>query len=212
MKDSKYIDHTALKPDTTREQIIKLCREAAEHDFASVCVNACWLPVVKEELKGTDVKACTVIGFPLGAMSEKAKVFEAADAVNSGADEVDMVINVGMLKDNNDAYVIHEIKAVKEAVGDHVLKVIIETGLLNDEEKARACKDAMAAGADFVKTCTGFGTGSAAVEDIRLMKATVGDVMKVKASGGIRDRETFEKMIAAGADRIGTSSGVKLVG
>ena len=212
MKSSKYIDHTQLKPDATKEKILTLCKEAAEYDFASVCVNPCWIPVCKEALKGTDVKVCTVIGFPLGAMSKNAKVFETKDAIEAGAEEIDMVINVGMLKDGQDDYVIDEIRAVKEACGTHILKVIIEACLLTDEEKVRACGDAEKAGADFVKTSTGFSTGGATFEDVRLMRASVGPDVKVKAAGGIRDKETFEKMIELGAERIGTSSGAKLIG
>ncbi|MDO4413808.1 MAG: deoxyribose-phosphate aldolase [Erysipelotrichaceae bacterium] len=211
MKSSKYIDHTQLKPDATEEKIIALCKEAAEYDFASVCVNPCWIPLCREQLKGTDVKTCTVIGFPLGAMSTNAKVFETKDAIEAGAEEIDMVINVGKLKDGDDAYVTEEIRQIKEACGDLILKVIIEACLLSDEEKVRACKDAEKAGADFVKTSTGFSTGGATVEDVKLMRASVSEAVKVKAAGGIRDKETFEKMIAAGAERIGTSSGAKLI-
>lgn len=211
MKSSKYIDHTQLKPDATEEKIIALCKEAAEYDFASVCVNPCWIPLCREQLKGTDVKTCTVIGFPLGAMSTNAKVFETKDAIEAGAEEIDMVINVGKLKDGDDEYVTEEIRQIKEACGDLILKVIIETCLLSDEEKVRACKDAEKAGADFVKTSTGFSTGGATVEDVKLMRASVSEAVKVKAAGGIRDKETFEKMIAAGAERIGTSSGAKLI-
>ena len=208
---NKYIDHTLLKPNAQKDQVVKLCEEAKQYDFASVCVNPCWIPLAKELLQGTDVKVCVVIGFPLGAMTTEAKVFEAKDAVEKGAQEVDMVINVGMLKDGCDAYVTEEIRRIKEAVGDKVLKVIIETCLLTDEEKVRACLDAKAAGADFVKTSTGFSTGGATVHDVRLMKETVGDALKVKASGGVRTKETMKEMIEAGAERIGTSSGIALV-
>lgn len=211
MKSSKYIDHTQLKPDATKEKIVALCREAAEYDFASVCVNPCWIPLCKELLKDTDVRVCTVIGFPLGAMTTAAKVFETENAIEEGAEEIDMVINVGMLKDGNDDYVTEEIRAVKKACGDHILKVIIETCLLSDEEKVRACRDAEKAGADFVKTSTGFSSGGATPEDVKLMRASVSENVKVKAAGGIRDKETFEKMIEAGAERIGTSSGAKLI-
>lgn len=211
MKSSKYIDHTQLKPDATEEKIIALCKEAAEYDFASVCVNPCWIPLCRKQLKGTDVKTCTVVGFPLGAMSTNAKVFETKDAIEAGAEEIDMVINVGKLKDGDDAYVTEEIRQIKEACGDLILKVIIEACLLSDEEKVRACKDAEKAGADFVKTSTGFSTGGATVEDVKLMRASVSEAVKVKAAGGIRDKETFEKMIEAGAERIGTSSGAKLI-
>ena len=211
MKRSKYIDHTLLKPDTTKEQIIQLCKEAKEYDFASVCVNPCWSETARKELAGSDVNVCVVIGFPLGAMTSASKVFEAKDAIERGADEVDMVLNVGWLKDGDDAAVTNEIKAVKEAVGSHVLKVIIEACLLTNDEKVRACQDAEKAGADFVKTSTGFSTGGATVEDVALMKKTVGDRLKVKAAGGIRTKEAMDAMIAAGAERIGTSNGTKLM-
>ncbi len=212
MKRSKYIDHTLLKANSTKAQIIRLCSEAKEYDFASVCVNPCWIETAKKELEGSDVKVCVVIGFPLGMMTTDAKVFEAADAVRKGADEVDMVINIGMLKDGEDGYVEDEIRRIKEAVGSHILKVIIETCLLNDDEKVRACIAAKKAGADFVKTSTGFSTGGATAEDVALMRKTVGETMGVKAAGGVRTPEDFEKMIAAGATRIGTSSGIKLTG
>ena len=211
MKRSKYIDHTLLKPDTTKEQIIQVCKEAKEYDFASVCVNPCWIETARKELAGSDVNVCVVIGFPLGAMTSSSKVFEAKDAIERGADEVDMVLNVGWLKDGDDAAVTNEIKAVKEAVGSHVLKVIIEACLLTNDEKVRACQDAEKAGADFVKTSTGFSTGGATVEDVALMKKTVGDRLKVKAAGGIRTKEAMDAMIAAGAERIGTSNGTKLM-
>ncbi len=211
MKTSKYIDHTILKADAVKEDILKICREAKEYDFASVCVNPCWIPVAKEALEGTDVKVCVVVGFPLGAMTTEAKVFETQDAVAKGADEVDMVINIGMLKDGNDEYVTEEIRKIKEACGSHILKVIIETCLLTNEEKVRACIDAKNAGADFVKTSTGFSTAGATPEDVKLMKDTVGEGVKVKAAGGVRTKEDFEKMIKAGAERIGTSRGVSLM-
>lgn len=211
MKASKYIDHTQLKPDATKEKIVALCSEAKEYDFASVCINPCWIPLAKELLAGSDVKVCTVIGFPLGAMSTSAKCLEAADAVRAGAEEVDMVINIGMLKDGNDDYVRNEIAAIKKACDGRLLKVIIETCLLTEEEKVRACVLAKEAGADFVKTSTGFSTGGATVEDVALMRRTVGPDMGVKAAGGVRDKETFEAMIKAGATRIGTSSGKNLI-
>lgn len=211
MKRSKYIDHTLLKPDAVKAQIVQLCKEAKEYDFASVCVNPCWIETARKELAGSDVNVCVVIGFPLGAMTSASKVFEAKDAIERGADEVDMVLNVGWLKDGDDAAVTNEIKAVKEAVGSHVLKVIIEACLLTNDEKVRACQDAEKAGADFVKTSTGFSTGGATAEDVALMKKTVGDRLKVKAAGGIRTKETMDAMIAAGAERIGTSNGTKLM-
>lgn len=212
MKESKYIDHTLLKPESTKQQVQKIIDEAKKYDFATVMVNPCWIPFVKPQLEGTDVKAACVIGFPLGANTKAVKVFETQDALKNGADEIDMVLNIGMLKDGDDAYVIDEIKAVKEACGDHFLKVIIETCLLTDDEKVRACKDVVKAGANFVKTSTGFSTGGATIHDVALMKeAVVGSDVKVKASGGVRSREDFDAMIAAGAERIGTSSGTKLL-
>ena len=211
MKESKYIDHTLLKPESTKAQIQKIIDEAKEYDFATVMVNPCWISFVKPQLKGTDVLAACVIGFPLGANTTAVKVFETKDALANGADEIDMVLNIGKLKDGEDTYVIDEIKAVKEACGKHCLKVIIETCLLTDEEKIRACKDVVAAGADFVKTSTGFSTHGATVEDVALMKKAVeGSNVKVKAAGGVRSREDFEAMIKAGAERIGTSAGTKL--
>ncbi len=212
MKESKYIDHTLLKPESTKQQVQKIVDEAKQFDFATVMVNPYWIPFVKPQLVGTDVKAACVIGFPLGANTKAVKVFETQDALNNGADEIDMVLNIGALKDGDDAYVIDEIKAVKEACGEHCLKVIIETCLLTDDEKVRACKDVVEAGANFVKTSTGFSTGGATVHDVTLMKeAVAGSDVKVKASGGVRSREDFDAMIDAGAERIGTSSGTKLL-
>lgn len=211
MKLSKYIDHTLLKADATKEQIVKLCAEAKEKDFASVCVNPCWIEVAKKELEGSGVDVCVVIGFPLGAMTSAAKAFEAKNAVELGATEVDMVINIGMLKGGNLDYVTNDIKVCKEAVGDKILKVIIETCLLTDEEKVAACKCAEKAGADFVKTSTGFSTHGATVEDVKLMKETVGDRLKVKAAGGVRNSDDMNAMIEAGAERIGTSRGCDLI-
>lgn len=211
MKLSKYIDHTLLQADATKAEIVKLCEEAKEYDFMSVCVNPGWIDVAKKALEGSDVKVCVVIGFPLGAMTTEAKVFEAEDAIHKGADEVDMVINIGKLKDGEDDYVRDEIAAIKNAVGDHVLKVIIETCLLSDEEKVRACLAAKAAGADYVKTSTGFSTSGATVEDVALMKKTVGEGVSVKAAGGVRTKDDMLAMIEAGADRIGTSRGVSLM-
>ena len=212
MKLSKYIDHTLLKPESTRADIQKVVDEAIKYDFASVMVNPCWIPFVKEQLRGTDVLAACVIGFPLGANTTAVKVYEVEDAIKNGADEVDMVLKIGMLKGGDDEYVTNEIRALKKAAGTHTLKVIIETCLLTDEEKVRACKDAVAAGADFVKTSTGFSTGGATVEDVKLMKKAVeGSPVKVKASGGVRTPEEFQAMIDAGAERIGTSHGCSLV-
>ena len=211
MELNKYIDHTLLKPEATREQIEKIVEDAKKYHFATVTVNPCGIPYCAEQLKGSDVKAACVIGFPLGANTTAVKEFEVKDAIANGAEEVDMVINIGELKDHNDAYVTNEICTLKKAAGTHCLKVIIEACLLTDEEKERACKDAAKAGADFVKTSTGFSTGGATVEDVKLMKKAVeGTGVKVKAAGGIRSKEDMEAMIAAGAERIGTSHGTDL--
>lgn len=211
MLRSKYIDHTLLKPEATKAQIEKLCAEAREYDFASVCINPCWIETAAKLLEGSDVKVCTVIGFPLGAMTTAAKVAETADAVAKGAQEIDMVINIGRLKDKDDAYVTEEIRAIKKACDGRILKVIIETCLLSEEEKVRACKDAEAAGADFVKTSTGFSKAGATPEDVRLMRASVSENVKVKAAGGVRSKADMDAMIEAGAERIGTSSGITLM-
>lgn len=211
MKLNKYIDHTLLKADATKEQITKLCNEAKEHDFASVCVNTCYVPLCKELLKDSDVKVCCVVGFPLGAMDSASKAFEAKTAVSNGASEVDMVINIGALKDKDYDYVTKDIEAVVNASKPSIVKVIIETCLLTDEEKVEACKCAMKANAEFVKTSTGFSTSGATVEDVALMRKTVGTVCKVKAAGGIRTYEDAMKMIDAGADRLGCSAGIKIV-
>ena len=211
MKLNKYIDHTLLKADATKEQITKLCNEAKQYDFASVCVNTCYVPLCKELLKESDVKVCCVVGFPLGAMDSDSKAFEAKNAVLNGADEVDMVINVGALKDKNYDYVTKDIEKVVNASKPSIVKVIIETCLLTDEEKVEACKCALNAKAAFVKTSTGFSTNGATVEDVILMKDTVKDNCKVKAAGGIRSYEDALKMIDAGADRLGCSAGVKIM-
>ena len=211
MKYNKLIDHTLLKQDATPEQIINLCREAIEYDFMSVCVNPGYVPLAKECLFDSDVKVCTVIGFPLGMNLTRTKIDEAKTCINQGADEVDMVINVGMLKAGHDDYVKEEIKLIKEVVGKKVLKVIIETCLLTDEEKVRACLAAKEAGADFVKTSTGFSTGGATVHDVGLMRKTVGPEMGVKASGGVKTHEDLLAMVEAGATRIGTSNGTKII-
>ena len=211
MKLSKYIDSTILAADARRADIIKLCEEAKEKDFASVCINPSYIELATSILKGSDVKVCTVVGFPLGMMTTEAKEFETKDAIAKGAQEIDMVINVGRLKDHDDAYVLNEIKTLKKACGGLVLKVIIECCLLTDEEKVRACKLAKEAGADFVKTSTGFSKWGAKVEDVKLMRETVGKDMGVKAAGGIRDRKTMDEMIEAGATRIGTSHGADLI-
>lgn len=205
------IDHTMLKADASRDTIIRYCDEAKEHKFASVCVNTCFVPLVAERLKGSGVKTCCVVGFPLGAMMTAAKAFEAAEAVKHGAQEVDMVINLSALKDKDDRYVEEDIRAVVEASRDAVVKVIIETCLLTDEEKERACEIAVKAGAHFVKTSTGFSTGGAKAEDVALMRRTVGERAQVKASGGIRTPEDAKAMIRAGADRIGAGDGMALL-
>ncbi|ATO50923.1 deoxyribose-phosphate aldolase [Brevibacillus laterosporus] len=209
----KYIDHTALKPDTTKDMIVGLCEEAKEYRFASVCVNPTWVSLCAELLKeAPEVKVCTVIGFPLGANTPQLKAYETTNAIENGATEVDMVINVGALKDKNDLLVEQDILAVVEAAkGKAVVKVIIETCLLTEEEKVRACELAVKAGADFVKTSTGFSTSGATVEDIALMRKTVGPELGVKASGGIRSYADVEKMLQAGACRIGASAGVSIV-
>jgi deoxyribose-phosphate aldolase len=208
---AKYIDHTLLKPDATREQVVKLCEEARQYSFASVCVNPGFVSLAADALRGSTVKVCTVVGFPLGATTTVSKAMETRDAVANGADEIDMVINVGALKANNDDLVRRDIEAVVEAAGGRIVKVILETALLNDEEKVRACNLSRAAGADFVKTSTGFGPGGATAHDIALMRQTVGRYMGVKASGGIRDLAVAQEMIAAGATRIGASASVPIV-
>lgn len=208
--DTKLFDHTILKADATRKMVERVCREAREHHFMSVCVNSYYTGFVADELQGSDVRVCTVVGFPLGQMSTKAKAAEARIAVEDGADEIDMVINVGALKGGDDAVVFEDIRAVRKACEGKVLKVIIETCLLNEEEKVRACRLAMEAKADFVKTSTGFSTGGATKEDVALMRKTVGDTMGVKASGGIRDKEKAVEMLEAGADRLGTSATIAI--
>jgi deoxyribose-phosphate aldolase len=211
MKYNKLIDHTILKPDATPEQIIKLCEEAKAFDFMSVCVNPAYVPLAHECLKGSDVKVCTVVGFPLGMNLTKTKLEETELAIKEGADEIDMVINIGMLKSGNDDYVEGEITLLKQACGSRVLKVIIETCLLTDDEKLRACIASKNARADFVKTSTGFSIGGATVHDVALMRKTVGPEMGVKASGGVKTHEDLVAMVEAGATRIGTSSGCKIV-
>lgn len=206
MKFNKYFDHTILKADATAEQVEKVCREAIDYDFASVCVNQYRTKMVADILRDTDVKVCTVVGFPLGAVSTAVKKYEAECAINDGADEIDMVINIGALKDGDYDYVLSDIKGVRETCTDITLKVIIETCLLSDEEKRQACVLAEKAGADFVKTSTGFSTGGAKTEDVALMRDTVGDRLKVKASGGIHTYDEAMSMINAGADRLGTSA------
>jgi len=213
MKYNQYIDHTNLKADATDADITRLCEEAIKYEFASVCVNPTHVALCAELLKDTPVKVCTVIGFPLGANTTSVKVYETKDAIRNGADEVDMVINVGALKSDRLDDVYDDIKQVVDATGDDkIVKVIIETCLLTDEEKVEACRLAAKAGADFVKTSTGFSTGGATVEDVALMKKTVGPGVKVKAAGGIRTHRFMTELIDAGADRIGASAGVKLLG
>lgn len=212
MKLNKYIDHTLLKADSTTEQIKKLCAEARQYDFASVCVNSCHVPLAKDELAGTDVKVCCVVGFPLGACFTEAKAYEAALSVERGAEEVDMVINIGAAKEGNWELVEQDIEAVADACHPKaILKVIIETCLLTDDEKKQACLCAKRAGADFVKTSTGFSASGATPEDVALMRETVGPDMGVKAAGGVRCTEDADRMIRAGATRLGTSAGVKLM-
>lgn len=211
MKYNKLIDHTLLKQDATPEQIVKLCEEAKEFDFMSVCVNPAYVPLAAKCLEGSNVKVCTVIGFPLGMNLTRTKVEEAQLAIKEGADEIDMVINVGMLKAGHDDYVEEEIRELKSVAGSRVLKVIIETCLLTDEEKVRACVASKNAGADFVKTSTGFSTGGATAHDVALMRKTVGPEMGVKASGGVRTHEDLINMVEAGANRIGTSNGTKII-
>ena len=208
---NKYIDHTILKATASSSDVQKLCEEAIEHKFYSVCVNGCYVADAKQLLQGTDVKVAAVVGFPLGAMTTAAKVFEAKEAVENGASEIDMVINVAKLKDGEFEYVENEIRQIKEAIGDNVLKVIIETCYLTDEEKVKACELSLVAKADFVKTSTGFGTGGATYEDVKLMKSVVGNNAKVKASGGVRDKETAQKYVELGAERLGTSSGIDII-
>lgn len=207
-KLNSYIDHTNLKPEAQLDDIKKLVDEAVENDFYSVCVNGTYVKDIKEYNK--DVKIAVVVGFPLGAMATKAKAFEAKCAIEDGASEIDMVIAIGRLKDKNYDYVLDDIKAVKEAIGDKTLKVIIETCLLTDEEKIKACELSEKAGADFVKTSTGFSTGGASVADVSLMKKTVGDKLKVKASGGIHTRDEAISLVEAGADRIGASKSIEI--
>jgi len=208
---SKYIDHTLLKADAKDDEVLKLCKEAKEYGFFSVCINPSFIELAKKELEKSDVKVCTVIGFPLGATTTETKEFETKDAINKGAHEIDMVINISRLKAKDYEYTLKDIKAVVNAAKDKALvKVIIETCLLTDEEKVKACEIAKEAGADFVKTSTGFSTGGATKEDIALMRKTVGEGMGVKASGGVRTYEDAVKMIENGASRIGASSSIAI--
>ncbi|MGF2942071.1 deoxyribose-phosphate aldolase [Enterococcus xiangfangensis] len=212
MEINRMIDHTILKPEATQADVLRIIEEAKKYRFYSVCINPTWVALAAKELQGEPVAVCTVIGFPLGANTTETKVFEAENAIANGAAEVDMVINIGELKGGNDEKVQKDIEAVVAAAKDKALvKVIIETALLTNEEKVRACKLSKAAGADFVKTSTGFSTGGAKVEDVRLMRETVGSEMGVKASGGIHNAKEAEAMIEAGATRLGVSSGVAIM-
>lgn len=211
MNLAKLIDHTLLKPAATRQDIQRLCEEARKYGFFSVCINPVWVSYAKEQLKGSDVKVCTVIGFPLGANTPAVKAYETEDALKNGADEIDMVINIGALKAQDYQTVLQDIQAVRKACLGHVLKVIIETSQLTDEEKVKACELSAQAEADFVKTSTGFTGGGATAPDVALMRKSIPAHMQVKASGGVRSREDLDAMVAAGATRIGASSGVKIV-
>lgn len=208
---ANQIDHTLLKAEATRADIRRICAEAREYGFASVCVNSCYAALVSEELKGTGIKTCCVVGFPLGAMETRAKAYEAKCAVEDGAGEIDMVLNIGALKEGNDTLVEADIRAVVEASKPAIVKVIIETCLLSDEEKVRACALSERAGAAFVKTSTGFSKAGANAADVALMRKTVGDRLQVKAAGGIHTPEQAQELIAAGADRIGASNGIALL-
>lgn len=212
MKLNGYIDHTLLKPEATEEQVIKICDEAKKYEFASVCVNTYYTSLVSKQLEGTNIKTCVVIGFPLGATTKEVKSFETKQAIENGAQEVDMVINVGALKDKKYDEVRDDIKAVVEVAKDKALvKVILETCLLKKDEIVKACELSKEAGVDFVKTSTGFSTGGATVEDVKLMRKTVGSEIGVKASGGVRTTEDAEAVIAAGANRIGASASIAIV-
>ncbi|WGD34769.1 deoxyribose-phosphate aldolase [Olleya sp. YS] len=212
MKLHQYIDHTLLKATATKADIIKLCQEAKQHQFFSVCVNSCYVNLAKVELKQSNVKVCSVIGFPLGAMSTAAKVEETKQALKDGADEIDMVLNIGLLKSNDFEAVLKDIEAVKNQMPNNVLKVILETCYLNEEEITKASTLAIKAGADFIKTSTGFGTDGATIKDVKLMKNAIGNgTTKIKASGGIRDTKTALKYINIGVQRIGTSNGIAIV-
>ena len=211
MKINKLIDHTILKAVATEEEILKLCQEAMEYDFKSVCVNPVNVAFAKKALEGSDVLVCTVVGFPLGANTKEIKALETLDAIKNGADEIDMVINIGKAKEHDFEYIEDEIKCVVTASAGKTTKVIIETCYLSDEEKVECCKAAKAAGATFVKTSTGFGTGGATAADIKLMRETVGPEMGVKASGGVRSFDDVKVMVENGATRIGASSGIQIM-
>ena len=211
MNLAKYIDHTLLKPQASQAEIKNLCGQAREYGFFSVCVNPYWVPFCKEQLKGSDVKVCTVIGFPLGANTTEVKVLEAKDALKNGADELDMVVNLGAVKSADWQTVLADIEAVRHAGENFTLKVIIETSVLTEEEKVKLCQLCTQAKADFVKTSTGFTGGGATAQDVKLMKENISADMQVKASGGVRTKEDFDKMVAAGATRIGASAGIKII-
>lgn len=206
----KRVDHTLLKADATKADILRICNEALENNTASVCINPCFIEYAVSVL-GDKIPVCTVIGFPLGAMTTQSKVFEAQDAIAKGAKEVDMVINIGRAKEGDFAYIEEEIRQIKTAVGEHTLKVIIETCLLTDDEKIALCKAVVNAGADYIKTSTGFSTAGATFHDVELFAKHVNGGCKIKAAGGIRTREDMEKFIALGADRLGTSSAIKIL-
>lgn len=208
---NKLIDHTLLKADATKEAITKLCNEAKEYDFASVCVNSGWVSYCKEQLAGSRVNVCSVVGFPLGAMCSKAKAFETQCVIEDGGDEIDMVMNIGALKDKNYELVLNDIKAVVKAANGHCVKVILETCLLSEDEIRKACELCVEAKATFVKTSTGFATRGATVEDVKIMKSVVKENALIKAAGGVRNVQDLEAMVQAGASRIGTSSGVALM-
>jgi len=211
MELAKYIDHTLLKPFSTGEQVKTLCREAIEYGFASVCIYPPYVSICKKILSEQNIAICTVVGFPFGANMTSVKAYETELAINEGADEIDMVINIGAFRDKDFDYVINDIKKVKNICGKHILKVIIETAYLDDREKVDACNICRDAGADFVKTSTGFAPSGATVEDVKLLKKTAGDSLKIKAAGGIKTRTFAEELIAAGADRLGTSSSIAIV-
>lgn len=211
MNLEKYIDHTILKPTATKEDIINLCKEAKKYNFASVCINPYYVKLAKELLYNTDVKVCTVIGFPLGANTIETKLFEASTSVTNGADEIDMVINISELINMNKEYCIQEINTIKEAIGDKTLKVIVETSYLNEDQKKLAANIILESNADFIKTSTGFSSDGAKIDDIKLWKSILNDHKQIKASGGIKTKEQFQDFIKAGADRIGTSNGVALI-
>lgn len=207
----KYIDHTLLNPAATEQEIIKLCLEAKRYKFYGVCINGCYVSLVKKELLSTSISIVAVIGFPLGAMSTASKIFEAQDCIDNGTNEIDMVLNIGWLKSKKYDLLLKEITAIKQAIGSIILKVIIETCFLNEEEKLKACDIIIQGNADYVKTSTGFGTGGATYEDVDLLKNKVGNRIKIKASGGIKNRETALKYIDLGVSRIGTSSGIHII-